>query len=139
MNKRNAWTGLMTAIALVCGAGAALVVPAHGQNNPGNEGGDNKRGYAAAGEPRPTQQLVVNGRPARPDVAPQMIRGRMMVPIRFVAQELGAQVAPVQRLPLGPDAVFVHAAGGVPGSLLVSGFPWHCSRRCWVLYCQNEA
>ena len=90
MNKRNAWTGLMTAVALVCGAGAALVVPAHGQNGPGNEGGDNKHGYAGAGEPRPTQQLIVNGRPARPDVAPQMIRGRMMVPIRFVAQELGA-------------------------------------------------
>lgn len=36
--------------------------------------------------------LMVNGRPARPDVEPRMIAGRMMVPIRFVAQELGAMV-----------------------------------------------
>lgn len=40
----------------------------------------------------PTQSLMVNGRPVMPDVKPQVIGGRMMVPIRFVAEELGASV-----------------------------------------------
>jgi N-acetylmuramoyl-L-alanine amidase len=35
---------------------------------------------------------MVNGRAASADVDPQMIGGRMMVPIRFVAEELGANV-----------------------------------------------
>ncbi len=49
---------------------------------------------------RPVSTLMVNGRPAPSDVDPQMIEGRVMVPIRFVAQELGAKVTwdPITRM-----------------------------------------
>lgn len=35
-------------------------------------------------------RLVVNGREIQPDVPPQIINGRMMVPLRAVAEALGA-------------------------------------------------
>lgn len=37
-------------------------------------------------------KLIVNGQDVCPDVPPQMIDGRVMVPARFVAEPLGAQV-----------------------------------------------
>jgi len=37
-------------------------------------------------------KLVVNGREIKPDVLPQVINGRTMVPIRWVAEALGADV-----------------------------------------------
>jgi len=37
-------------------------------------------------------QLIVNGRAVQPDVAPTMIDGRVLVPVRWVAEALGAQV-----------------------------------------------
>lgn len=36
--------------------------------------------------------IVVNGRPIATDVPPQNVNGRVMVPIRFVAEALGANV-----------------------------------------------
>lgn len=36
--------------------------------------------------------IVVNGRPIQSDVPPQNVNGRVMVPIRFVAEALGASV-----------------------------------------------
>ncbi|MFZ5645828.1 MAG: copper amine oxidase N-terminal domain-containing protein [Bacillota bacterium] len=38
-------------------------------------------------------KIVVNGKQLQPDVAPQVIDGRTMVPIRFVAEALGAKVS----------------------------------------------
>ncbi len=58
--------------------------------NNGRQG--NRRNQLVIREPRPASTLMVNGRPASTDVEPQMIEGRMMVPIRFVAEELGANV-----------------------------------------------
>jgi hypothetical protein len=52
----------------------------------------NSRDAIVIREPRPVSTLMVNGRPASSDVDPQMIGGSMMVPIRFVAEELGANV-----------------------------------------------
>ncbi len=37
-------------------------------------------------------KLVVNGREVKPDVSPQLIKGRTMVPVRWVAEALGARV-----------------------------------------------
>jgi hypothetical protein len=37
-------------------------------------------------------KLVINGKEIHPDVAPQIINGRVMVPARFVAEPLGATV-----------------------------------------------
>jgi len=37
-------------------------------------------------------QLIVNGRAVQPDVAPTLIDGRVLVPVRWVAEALGAQV-----------------------------------------------
>ncbi|TDA70332.1 MAG: copper amine oxidase N-terminal domain-containing protein [Clostridia bacterium] len=37
-------------------------------------------------------KLIVNGREIRPDVPPRLINGRTMVPVRWVAEALGAQV-----------------------------------------------
>ena len=37
--------------------------------------------------------IVVNGRPVTTDVPPQIIDGRVMVPIRFVSEALGATVS----------------------------------------------
>ena len=37
-------------------------------------------------------KLIVNGREIKPDVAPQIINGRTMIPIRWVAEALGADV-----------------------------------------------
>jgi len=38
-------------------------------------------------------KLIVNGREIKPDVAPQLVNGRAIVPIRWVAEALGARVA----------------------------------------------
>lgn len=38
-------------------------------------------------------KIIVNGKQLQPDVAPQVIDGRTMVPIRFVAEALGAKVS----------------------------------------------
>lgn len=37
-------------------------------------------------------KLIVNGREVKPDVPPQLVNGRAMVPVRWVAEALGAQV-----------------------------------------------
>ncbi len=37
------------------------------------------------------QRMFVNGRPVAPDVNPQVIKGKMMVPIRFVSEYLGVK------------------------------------------------
>lgn len=37
-------------------------------------------------------KLIVNGREIKPDVAPQLVNGRTMVPVRWLAEALGAQV-----------------------------------------------
>lgn len=37
-------------------------------------------------------KLIINGQEIHPDVPPQMIEGRVMVPARFVAEPLGATV-----------------------------------------------
>lgn len=37
-------------------------------------------------------KLIVNGREIKPDVPPQLINGRTMVPVRWIAQALGANV-----------------------------------------------
>jgi hypothetical protein len=37
-------------------------------------------------------KLIVNGQEIKPDVAPQIINGRTMIPIRWVAEALGADV-----------------------------------------------
>jgi len=37
-------------------------------------------------------KLVINGREIKPDVPPQLINGRTMVPVRWVAETLGAEV-----------------------------------------------
>ena len=39
-----------------------------------------------------TTKLIVNGTEIRPDVPPQIINGRVMVPARFIAEPLGATV-----------------------------------------------
>ncbi|MHB8308797.1 MAG: copper amine oxidase N-terminal domain-containing protein [Candidatus Desulforudaceae bacterium] len=39
-----------------------------------------------------TIKLIVNGQEIQPDVPPQMINGRVMVPARFIAEPLGATV-----------------------------------------------
>lgn len=44
---------------------------------------------ASVGQP---VQLLVDGQEASPDVAPQIINGKVMVPIRWVAEALGAEV-----------------------------------------------
>lgn len=40
-----------------------------------------------------TIRLVVNGREIFPDVPPQIINGRIIVPVRFIAEELEAKVS----------------------------------------------
>ncbi|HPR93782.1 MAG TPA: copper amine oxidase N-terminal domain-containing protein, partial [Syntrophomonadaceae bacterium] len=45
--------------------------------------------YAYASDP---VKLFVNGQEIRPDVAPQIINGRTMVPVRWIAEALGAEV-----------------------------------------------
>lgn len=37
-------------------------------------------------------RLVINGQEIKPDVSPQLINGRIMVPLRWVAEALGAQI-----------------------------------------------
>jgi endonuclease YncB( thermonuclease family) len=37
-------------------------------------------------------RLIINGQEIHPDVPPQLINGRVMVPARFVAEPLGAKV-----------------------------------------------
>lgn len=102
----------------VIGAAAALVfcvtaaaAPAFGQQQPGQaggqmrqrgqQGGQGQGGQMGSGQRRQipggdvlggVHRLVVNGQPAPSDVSPQMVRGTIMVPLRFVAQYMGAQV-----------------------------------------------
>lgn len=45
--------------------------------------------FALAGQPI---KLIINGKEIQCDVPPQMINGRVMVPARFVAEPLGAEV-----------------------------------------------
>ncbi len=45
--------------------------------------------YAYASDP---VKLFVNGQEIKPDVAPQIINGRTMVPVRWIAEALGAEV-----------------------------------------------
>lgn len=40
----------------------------------------------------PTQNMMVNGRPVNRDMTARMVRGTVMVPIRFVSEYLGGQV-----------------------------------------------
>lgn len=37
-------------------------------------------------------KLIVNGQEIKTDIAPQLINGRVLVPVRFVAEALGAKV-----------------------------------------------
>ena len=83
MSTRKPAAGLVAA-AITIGAAALLAVPARAQ--------DANDERAADRPTTATQRLMVNGRPVQPDVNPQTIRGRMMVPIRFVAEALGAGV-----------------------------------------------
>ncbi|MGH2330621.1 copper amine oxidase N-terminal domain-containing protein [Thermoanaerobacter mathranii] len=39
-----------------------------------------------------TVKLIINGREIKPDVPPQIINGRAMVPIKCVAEALGAKI-----------------------------------------------
>ena len=75
---------LRMAAAAACTLGLLPAVSALGQSD--------RRGDPEARKAGPTHSLMVNGRPVAPDVEPQMVRGRMMVPIRFVAEALGANV-----------------------------------------------
>ncbi len=54
--------------------------------------GVRRRLAAAAGEDAGPVRLVVNGREIRPDVPPFIKEGRVFVPVRFVAEALGARV-----------------------------------------------
>src|SRR5690606_11850507 len=37
-------------------------------------------------------RLIVNGKTVQPDVSPQIMEGRVMVPVRWIAEALGAEV-----------------------------------------------
>lgn len=54
--------------------------------------GVRRRLAAAAGEDPGPVRLVVNGREIKPDVPPFIKEGRVFVPVRFVAEALGARV-----------------------------------------------
>lgn len=88
-------TGIITAAALLGGAAAAL--PGSGVGPVWAQGGAQPPLVAgpAAGGPRDqanaVQRMFVNDRPVRPDVNPQIINGKMMVPVRFVSDYLGAK------------------------------------------------
>ena len=76
--------GAMMAAAMALTLGVLASSPVQGQSR--------ERDRSGRPDADAVHSLMVNGRPARPDVEPQMIRGRMMVPIRFVAEEMGAMV-----------------------------------------------
>ena len=48
--------------------------------------------FAAVGYAANPIKLIVNGQEIHPDVPPQLMNGRTMVPIRWVAEALGAEV-----------------------------------------------
>ncbi|TDA70708.1 MAG: hypothetical protein D9V47_00455 [Clostridia bacterium] len=48
--------------------------------------------WAPVAQAAPEIKVVVDGRPVSFDVPPALVQGRTLVPVRFVAQELGAQV-----------------------------------------------
>src|SRR5918998_6345776 len=79
-----------TATVLICGL--ALAAPALGQR--GDQGQRNTPGRddITIGKVGALQSLVVNGRPVNRDMSPRTIGGTVMVPLRFVAEYLGATV-----------------------------------------------
>lgn len=73
-----------TATVLICGL--AIAAPALGQRNtPGRDDID-------IGKVGALHSLVVNGRAVNRDMSPRTIGGTVMVPLRFVAEYLGATV-----------------------------------------------
>lgn len=80
-----------TATLLICGL-ALAAAPVLAQR--GDQGQRNTPGRAdtSIGKVGALHSLVVNGRPVNRDMTPRTIGGTVMVPIRFVAEYLGANV-----------------------------------------------
>jgi hypothetical protein len=87
MNSKGKVVPIASVVLITAAATSVLA-----QNRMMGSQGRNGARNVQVGERRPASSLMVNGRPASADVDPQMIGGRMMVPIRFVAEELGANV-----------------------------------------------
>jgi hypothetical protein len=65
--KERKWLVVLSAVLLICALATAVL----------------------ASEPI---KLVVNGKEIKPDVAPQIVVNRTMVPVRWIAEALGAEV-----------------------------------------------
>jgi len=50
-------------------------------------------------------QILVNGLPINMDVTPRVVPGRVLIPFRFLAQSLGAEVIWEEA---EPDTVIIH-------------------------------
>lgn len=80
-------------------------------------------------------KLIVNGKQIQSDIAPQVIDGHTMVPIRVVGEALGAKVAWDQ----ANNAVVINSTGGTPTDLpSVGGKPTNLPTQSQVQSSQSS-